>query len=437
MDKHMDFQNKHQVFGRGTVVRGDSSYPASIVCSYPEVGPGRVECTVYLDEDIKTIDPIEIKATTDRGTDIWIPQLFVKHSRGMISHNTSYTITGSSDILYEGDLRPIEGDGALHIAYTVFPTPLATVWESFSKSYDGSIVRNNHGHARRGITWSANTGSFELSDIYTYRDTSVGFNSIVLRAKEYKINFWAKSTNYASLQEAVTEVAKELEDALRLCTLLSRSRVDWFQADARFIPSTQDEELRQHTTRDVRVKRQRTLAGNRAKDSAYDYYRTPVSVEALREGLFERLLNDFRSSDLYATVNEAILQLIVSRETNYFEPSLGILYSSLEGIVDGVSNKNNISYTLGSSAFEKLSKSIRKTIRESILDESVQKGIIAKIAELRRRSFKDKLIDVVKLYDVDPAKLWLEKDNLEKELYSLILRRNEFIHQGRMTLIPS
>jgi hypothetical protein len=425
----MVFQNRQQTFGQGTVISGGDKFPASILCRYPIIGPGEIECVIYTDEKIELHHSVEITATTDRGGDLWIPHLLINGTRGFISHKSSYTITGSPEFLFEGDLRPIDGKGRIHIAFTILPTPLAMIWESFGTSYDGSITR--HGDLRKGIQWTSESGIFDLAEIYTYTESKVGFNSTTLRTKEYQINYWSAQGTYSSLQEAVTQIGQELEDALRLCSLLGRCRVDWFQAEAQFIPDTQDDRERQLASRRLRTKRQRGLKASKKSVGFHEYQRSPVNVEVLRDGYFARLLTSYRTSILHSTIHEAIPHLIVSRELGFFEPSLGILYSALEGIIDGVSNSRNLSYTLGNSAFEKLSKVIRQAIREKVTDPLVQESIINKVGELRRRSFKDKLIDVINIYDIDPKKLWLTHENLKQELYAIISRRNNFIHQGK------
>src|SRR6266568_6555857 len=94
--------------------------------------------------------------------------------------------------------------------------------------------------------------------------------------------------------------------------------------------------------------------------------------------------------------------------------------------------------------FSKLSKKLRQVIREELEgDQQTAEDVIKKLSELQRRSFIDRWIDLLRIYEVDSSLNWLlehsfasapktyeTSDDTLSFLSTVLKRRNNYIHQG-------
>jgi hypothetical protein len=117
---------------------------------------------------------------------------------------------------------------------------------------------------------------------------------------------------------------------------------------------------------------------------------------------------------------------------SYIEPRIGIIYSALDGFMNGLDTDNQVAYQLGSSRFDKLSKKLRRLIREEVDEQEIADGIIKKLPELRRRSFVERLLMLIERYDLNVTKLWPPGADIASELQALVRRRNVYVHQGKI-----
>ena len=89
-------------------------------------------------------------------------------------------------------------------------------------------------------------------------------------------------------------------------------------------------------------------------------------------------------------------------------------------------------YLLGSGSFNRLSKELRKLIREQIKDQDVAQGIIKKLPELRRRPYVDRLMELLDEYKPNVGILWPPGADIPSEIQALVRRRDTYIHQGKI-----
>lgn len=103
------------------------------------------------------------------------------------------------------------------------------------------------------------------------------------------------------------------------------------------------------------------------------------------------------------------------------------IFTMLEYLINKtISDQDN--FTLNRSAYDKLSKLLRGTIREAITDEATQNSLIEKLPDLRRRSFISKLKIAEKKGFVSLSKMTLQ------DLKNIQDIRNSLVHGGDLTL---
>ncbi len=157
-----------------------------------------------------------------------------------------------------------------------------------------------------------------------------------------------------------------------------------------------------------------------------------VKQQALRDELFQQLLASYEASPFKSIIHRAIPYLLASHEIGYIETRIGLIYSALEGLVDGLDQGGEVTYLLGSARFKRLSKKLRQFIRSEMEEQDIAEGIIKKLPELRRRAFLNRLLMLVEKYDLDVTKLWPPGADIPSELQKLIKRRDIYIHQGKI-----
>lgn len=87
---------------------------------------------------------------------------------------------------------------------------------------------------------------------------------------------------------------------------------------------------------------------------------------------------------------------------------------------------------LSSKEFRELRKKLEVFIKDNISGEDAREGIIKKLGELNRRPILDRLLFLLRKYDVPVGKIWTSNTDVETELGKIIRRRNLYIHQGRI-----
>lgn len=423
----MTFQNEQKAIFQGTIEGLDEPVDATIECTYSVVGACTIECTIYTDSMPAFETNMSFRGMTTNGEEVWIPRLNIRRSRMHGKVYATHTWIAAPPRMHIGDLQELTNDEYdVHLTFFIPNTPLAVLNEYFITSFDGTIARD--GEARKGICWTSSHGQFELINKYEYYKDHMGGRKSLIQVNEHCIHFSCKlnGQNVHSSVGFAETVAQDLEEVARLLSFLSRRRIDWFSMKGLFTTKNKDS----HEFKTVQTK------GNLQRTSNItavdDEFALPLRRHILMDGLFQQLLDAYRNSALRDTIKQAIPYLIASREQGYFEARLGILYAALECIVDGLGSIERRAEIIGSSKFDKLAEKIRAVIRNEVSDVADQNSIIAKIPELRRRSYVEKLVSLMKDSHLNTNRFWVDVENLEEEIKAMVKRRNIYTHQGKL-----
>jgi hypothetical protein len=324
----------------------------------------------------------------------------------------------------EGDFRNFDASkGSSACVISITPTPLGINRDGYYlRDWDGTITRR--GKKRRGIRWNTKLGPAELMENYEYLDENLGFDKALIQIQKCQITIKLKSRRRAiSLQSILMDLESTLEEPLLLVSFLSRQSILWYEARANFL------------SKDQPVKDDRNAIVRHGQNQIYEAkadtsrFAVPVLPEALNGGLFQLLLNSYEASALKSCIRQTIQYLLTSYEMRYFEARLGLMYAVLESLVHGLSIHHGMAYLMGSSKFDKLSKKLKEVIQREIPEEDVARGVIDKLAELRRPPIQGRLLKILKMYKLDNIRQRHSPD-MATALQGILQRRNNYIHQG-------
>jgi hypothetical protein len=79
--------------------------------------------------------------------------------------------------------------------------------------------------------------------------------------------------------------------------------------------------------------------------------------------------------------------------------------------------------------FDRLSKILEEIIQEKVPDESIAKGIVGKLPELRRPPIKDRLLTLLEQYKLNRIRL---SSDIVTAIEGILSRRNIYIHTGEV-----
>jgi hypothetical protein len=432
---YMDVQTTHDFVAHGEIVRGANSVPATIVGKLPSQGLGNVGCKVSIEDwplDFGSLydyqDPLQLKGKTEEGKDIWSPEFQINRARRGFLHRPStqdrFLLEGVAAFFIEGDLSTFDASkGEIGCIVSVTPTILSQDTNGrYLPNWDGTIARS--GNARQGIHWNTLLGEAELLDNYEYLHEKVGFEDVLIRFQKCQITLKIiPQHRETSLRSLIIEVKEILDVPLLLLSFLSRRSITWYEAKATFIPADRATEV----FRDAKALHQQSLGYDLGTDTISSQANVPVNLQALKEGAFQAILQSYEGSPLKNTIRQTIQYLLITHESGYFEARLGLVYAALECLVDGLSKHNRMTYLMGSSKFDKLSKKLAQTIQSEVPDESIALGVIAKLPELRRPAIRERLLKLLEIYKLNNIRM---SSDLSTALQGILERRNHYIHQG-------
>jgi hypothetical protein len=418
----------NEFVARGHAVRGEVRIPVTVTGSYPRWKADPVEAKVLVDEGVSPAAlgdafgndwRLQVEGKTERGRDIWIPSLLMTSSRPT---GEQICYEGVCEIFVEGDLEDFDSSGgSFSCSAVVPPTPLAHSRSStFIRHYDGTITLE--GDDREGIKWETELGEAELIDGYTYDSERVGLNEATVRIRQCQVVIKTEFEGNVSLRSFARSLEDALDEPLWLMSLLSRRRLPWYAATIWFFRPEDD------FFRTAEIRRQQWLGrdpgGYGKKLSWLDLL---ADREALVSGHFQRMYSRYEESPHKETIRQVIPFVLSARETGYIEAKLGLVYSALEALVNGLDK----GYLLGSNRFKRLRKKLEQVIRGEIEESSLADAVIKKLPELRRESYKDRLLRLFHEHGLDfVSRLWPGGVNIDSEVRALVNRRNVFVHEG-------
>ncbi len=433
----MNLQSIRDFVARGDAFRDDVSVPVTIIGSYDSLGYGPVQCTVILDtgqprlalgdlfDDQRTT---QLRGRTRLGKGIWIPRFRLE---GTTFADDQISWKGTAELFVEGvvgDLNEFDASGG-EITCLAFipPTPIALSNVVYGMKGDGTITIVEG--ERKPVRWNTPLGTAELTDTYVYhRGKKAGLDPASIRIWRCQITVKSQPLGNVSIRSISSDLQDALDEACWLLSFLSRKRIFWYGAEVYFYP----EEDSSQDFRKAIVRREQWIGYEYERQANPSWIDLLVKQQALQEGLFERLYANYEASPYKSTIRRAIPYLLMAHGRSYIEPRIGIIYSALEGLVNGLDEDNQVAYLLGRSKFDRLSKKLRRFIREEIEEQDIAKGVIKKLPELRRRSFMDRLLMLIERYDLDITKLWPAGADIPSELRKLMRRRNIYVHRGKI-----
>jgi hypothetical protein len=430
----------HDFVAHGELYKDDLSVPVTIRRAYSEFEHKDMRCLVIptSKEPKQSFQPFfndhrlgYLKGVTQDGESIWISALsFVSgnHSKDM------FFWEGIAETFIKGELGDFDAsDGEIHCELFIPPTPLALTHGYFLNS-DGTVCFEKPEYKREGISWITKYGNTELIDGFYYAEQQVGVNPSIVRIRRCKISFVVHYTGITSLTQILQDAAETFDDTLWLISFLSRKYLAWYAGDALFMPSDHSKLYPQHAI----VRRNKNSRIGIPKEYGEHEFDLLISSDHLKKGLFQKLLINYEQSKYKDAIRRAIMHVLVSFDDGgYFETNIGVSYLAIETLVAGLSSDKNKSDNkiITDHNFGDLTTKIKQTISQEISDTNTAAKIIKNIEKLNYAespSLADRLLSLLRQYNVPLERLWPPGTKVDTELRKIIRRRNLYIHKGEV-----
>lgn len=425
----MRLQENISFLAKGYANKNSISVPVTFSGEFSNYSIYPVRCKVVPSMEILRNVPrefsdsnvLELEGKAENGDEIWIPHFELHSSQSNTRNEPTVCWEGIAKFFVQGDLSSAdEIDGKIHISLYTNSTQVALSNTSHRYFPDGTseiLIANN----REPLKWITEIGEAEYIDVYVHNDfDDIRGDKTQLRIRRCRISLQTHLANSGSLKSVIVNLSNYLIDALWLISFLSRKYVDWYDGLIYYENESQG-------PRRIKLRRDTYLKGRQNDDSSI--LDLLVEQKALKEGLFNVLYKNYISSQYHDTFRLAITHLLSSYESNILEIQYSSAITSLESLVDGIGDPK-LQYLLGSSQTKKLRKEIKKIIGNIVDDEETANEILEKTGELRRRSFRSRLLILTK--DLNLSDLWPSDRNPREEFKNLIQRRDIYVHQGKM-----
>lgn len=357
-----------------------------------------------------------IDGITEMGEPIWIRGISIKQITGF-NH-----LEGSANVFLKGDFEvKAKLTETIFVHAITSSSPLIIPEWNYILSYDGTIERRGNDKERKGIYWENSQGKANLIDNYEYVSGGEDNKDVSIRIRTNSLFLTIIPEEEMEIKELLIQLPTILYEDLRLLSFIGRKRIICSEASVR----VQSENNTSHA-----FARYKTWGGFYNLPADQGIMRSLLKPNALHEGVFKNLIENYRKSEYKAVIDRTIPYLITSYEDGYLETHLINAYAALESMVDGIGSTLNQEYLTGNNQFKKFSKIIEERIRVEIEDPEIAEGIIKKIPELRRRIFLDRLLNLITNQGVNTNLIWPPNTDEAKEFQNLIKRRNLLIHQG-------
>ena len=446
----MKASNTRSFTASGTVSKNDVFVPVIITGSYPRHEAEPTELTISPDMGAVNKDilrllaggnstlynrwKLQLSGRMTNGKLLWSPEVEIlshRHHRqrgGPEVEQIEWEAT--ANFFVEGDLDEVDvSDGDLSIFLVTNPALLIPSVEPLLKSDGIEPV------SERTLTWTMPLGRVEYSTTLSYLSApSLGSNLTQYRVLNYLVRLKPEITGTISPKVLLMDLQEVFEPAFTLISLVSRKRVDWYEAELVFFPKRTSPFSDPHQ---VSVHRW-TWLGRTFSDVPISLDNLPIlKFEQLCDGLFEEMLASYRGLGLpYRSVfKNVLIHLLVSYEDVYIESKYISAYTALEALVSFFAEENEVHFSLGEQDFKTLHKRVKAVIKELLPgDDNKEKRALLypKLSELRRPSFLEQLLNLANQYNLQLRRLWPNDNNYQEELRDIVLRRNSYIHQGTM-----
>lgn len=309
---------------RGKLESDGISIPVIVHGTYNPYVPLPVSCTISPDGRRKSIghvanfDKIEVKAVTNEGEEVRILGL----EQVTISHIGSKTLwKGIASYFIKGKLKRFSSTGSeIHCSVFIPFTPLARAEITYTNSFDGTISIGGK-EKREGIKWKTPFGTAELIDNYYYAYDKVGVDKTTIRIRRCQAYLVIKPKGQFSLENLMRELPNLFDETFRLISFLSRKRITWYAAEALVFPKKGNLEFRQAVSY-----KQSWLGFQGDQEDEQTWLDVTVKLADLRNGLFEKLHENYLESQYKSIIKRTIPFLMMSYEQGYFESHIANTY---------------------------------------------------------------------------------------------------------------
>lgn len=441
MIKHEDIRN---FVAKGELYRGDVSVPAIITGSYQIYEAGWIQFKISPDMDSlpqpgifgEEEKVVNLRGRLADGRQIWTPNLQINTWGGIRGKDTGeikqYLWEGVAEFFAEGDLEDFDASaGTLLYTLVANPSPLADPGVSYIPKSDGTITWYPEEGEKKHLRWHTPIGDAVFTDSFTYPITdNVGYYQTQLRIRQFVVAIERRLEGVVSPKALLEELTSMFQSVFSVVSLLSRRRVDWYRARLIYLPDNNLE----RDSRTAIAQRRRWLGYMREIDDN-THSVSLVRLNHLRDGLFERLVNQFGKTTYRSALDGIITHLMVSHEDVYLQNRYVSAFTALESLVNILAEDNQLYSILDDDSFKGLMQKLKTTVKETLPgkgNKNLRASLYSKLLELSRRALIEKLILLKDQYELQLSALWPEGSDIDFELDRLVKRRNNYLHQGTM-----
>lgn len=322
-----------------------------------------------------------------------------------------------------GDLyHTVKPENSLFIHAKVTAAPFIVPEITYSQNFDGTITKVFDEKKRSGINWKNSHGEVRLIDNYEYTK-SKSDDDVLLRIKTNSLFFTFQPNKDIIMRELLLDLPMLLLDDLNLLSFIGRKRIVCTEASIRLKSS--DAKI----TTEVRY---HTWPGFYNLPAEQGIMRSLIVPKFLQEGVFDTIFKNYSNCKFKNIIERTIPYLITSYEDGYQETHLINAYAALESMVNGIGKYFKKELILNNNEFRNISKKIRELIRGEFSDKQIVDDLLKKIPELKRRSFLDIFLFLLREQDVNSEYIWPPNIDEREEWQNILKRRHLLIHSGKI-----
>lgn len=331
-------------------------------------------------------------------------------------------LTAEANIYIEGDFdETINPGDHIKIIATTSPTPLIKPEWSYFSSCDGTISRFGEFRERVGIRWEIDHGTAQLIDNYEFSTHKIFSTDVLYRMQLNSLILNVDITDEQDICTFLTQLPKMLSDDLSLLSFIGRERLVIFETTCT---------MRKDGIYKKIYARYKAWTGFFSRPVDQSVLRPIIRLQELKTGVFEHLVNIHKKSPDKEIIARVLPYLLTSYEDGYYEPHLMNAFSALEGIVNNIGIRHNLTYLLKNNQFKRFSKKVNDLIDQEDMGDEIASGIKNKVPDLRRRAFIECLLFLLEKYEIKTQLLWPPGIDERKEFHNIVKRRNTLVHQG-------
>jgi len=319
--------------------------------------------------------------------------------------------------------------GNVSYVITLLSAPAVEVKSAVSLSYLGEIDRRRK--SDDSISWESEIGQVRIANYYEHDKGQVGLERADVQIEMTQLIISQNFSSQVVVEESLELIEEQIEDYLLVLSLLNRKFIRWYKIEASFSDTS---EVRNFVSSEKRKK--------------LNPYRGPqlhplFGQYELKKGLLFDLINAYKKSAIKNTIERSVTYLTGSYELDRLEPKLLIAYSAIESIVNQLSQRSGIYKCLCDGQFKRLKENLSNEVeaffekemhvkrKEHVVEKEgfYPEDIKKKLAEIRTRPLKDRMLNLISKYNIDCSDIWdLAKIGLEPAIQEIITRRNKLIH---------